>query len=71
MGTRKTSIELDEQLLEKTQRALGTTTIKETVEEAFLSVLRNQARKAEVEALRGMKGMDLADGSIMESAWRS
>jgi Arc/MetJ family transcription regulator len=71
MGTRKTSIEIDEQLLEDARRILGTSTIKDTVEEAFLRVLRQKAREEEVAALRAMKGMDLADPDVMASAWRS
>lgn len=71
MSTRKTSVEIDEQLLEEVRRILGTSTLKETVEEAFLEVLRERARRDEVEALGEMRGMDLDDPDVMASAWRS
>ncbi len=71
MPTRKTSIEIDEELLEDARRILGTTTLRETVEEAFLRVLQEQARREEVEALSTMQGMDLDDPEIMGSAWRA
>jgi Arc/MetJ family transcription regulator len=69
--TRKTSVEINEELLAAVQKALSTTTIKETIEEAFREVLRAEARREEVEALSDMRGMDLADPKIMAGAWRS
>lgn len=70
MPTRKTSVEIDTHLLEQVQDALRTTTIRDTVEEAFLEVLRVRARREEVEALASMEGTDLADPEIMAGAWR-
>lgn len=70
MSTRKTSVEIDEELLEEVRAALGTATPKETVEEAFLQVLRERARREEAEALRNMEGMDLDDPDVMRGAWR-
>lgn len=70
MTTRKTTIEIDEELLERTRRALGTTTLRETVEEAFLEVLRERARREEIQALGTMQGMDLDDPDVMRGAWR-
>lgn len=70
MSTRKTSVEIDEKLLEEVRAALGTATLKETVEEAFLQVLRERARREEAEALRNMEGMDLDDPDVMRGAWR-
>lgn len=71
MGARKTSVEINEDLLRAVQRALSTTTIKETIEEAFREVLRVEARREEIEALSTMRGMDLGDPEIMAGAWRS
>lgn len=71
MSTRKTSVEIDEELLEEVRRILGTSTLKETVEEAFLEVVRERARREEVEALAEMEGMDLDDPEVMGSAWRT
>ena len=71
MSTRKTSVEIDEELLEEVRRILGTSTLKETVNEAFLEVLRERARRREVEALAEMRGMELDDPEVMRSAWRT
>ncbi len=71
MSARKTSVEINVELLEAARRILETTTVKETVEEAFREVVRAQARRQEVEALSTHQGMDLADSEIMARAWRS
>ena len=71
MGVRKTSVEIDEELLEAARRILDTTTVKDTVEEAFREVARVEARRREVESLTRMDGLDLADPKIMAGAWRS
>ena len=71
MATRKTSIEIDQDLLDQVRGVLGTATLRETVEEAFLEVLRERARRQEVEALAGMRGMDLDDDRVMAGAWRT
>lgn len=64
-------VEIDEELLVDVQRVLGTTSLKDTIEEAFREVLRMDARREEVCALSQMKGMDLADPAVMSGAWRS
>ena len=71
MGTRKTSVEIDEELLEAAKRILDTSTVKDTVEEAFREVARVEARREEVKALIRMKDLDLADPEVMAGAWRS
>jgi len=71
MGRRKTSVEIDEELLEAAKRILETTTVKDTVEEAFREVARVEARRQEVETLTLMEELDLADPEIMAGAWRS
>lgn len=71
MASRKTSIEIEEELFEETRQILGTATLKQTVKEAFLRVLREQARREEVEALRTMRGMELDDPDVMAAAWRT
>jgi Arc/MetJ family transcription regulator len=71
MGVRKTSVEIDEELLEAARRILETTTVKDTVEEALREVARVEARRQEVETLTSMEGLDLADPDIMGGAWRS
>lgn len=71
MGLRKTSVEIDEELMAEAQRILSTETIKDTIHEAFLALVRQEARKADVQALSQLEGMDLADPEIMAGAWRS
>lgn len=71
MGTRKTSVEIDEDLLEAAKRILETTTVRDTVEEAFREVARLEARRQEVETLTRMSDLDLGDPDIMAGAWRS
>jgi len=71
MAYRKKSVDINDELLAEVQRALQTSTLRETVEEAFREVLRQQARREEVQALRKMDGLDLANAGIMAGAWRS
>ena len=71
MGTRKTSVEINEELLAAVRRILETATVKDTIEGAFREVVKAEARRLEVEALTGMKGLDLADPEVMAGAWRS
>ena len=71
MSTRKTSVEINEELLVAVQRALSTTTLKDTIEQAFQEVLKAEARRQEVEALATMEGMDLANEEVMAGAWRT
>ncbi len=71
MKTRKTSVEINEELLETVREILATRTIKATIDEAFREVIRAQARREEVLALSSMQGMDLDRPEVMEKAWRS
>jgi Arc/MetJ family transcription regulator len=71
MDSRKVNVEIDEDLLVAAQRALATTTIKDTIEAAFREVLQGKARRDEVEALSTMRGLDLTDDEIMARAWRT
>ena len=71
MSTRKTSVEINEELLAAVQRVLSTGTLKDTIEQAFQEVLKAEARREEVEALATMRGMDLVDQEVMAGAWRT
>jgi len=71
MGLRKTSVEINEELLTAVQKVLSTATIKDTIEEAFREILRAEARHEEIAALSTMRGMDLSDAEVMSGAWRS
>lgn len=70
MASRKTSVLIDEDLLTAVQDVLDTRTVKDTIEQAFLEILRVRARQEEVEALSTMRGMDLDDDQVMSKAWR-
>jgi Arc/MetJ family transcription regulator len=70
MAMRKTSVEINEELLESVRRILATSTVKETVERAFQEIVRREARREEIESLRTMRGMDLNDPEVMAGAWR-
>ena len=61
---------IDEDLLTAVQEVLDTRTVKDTIEQAFLEILRARARHEEVEALSIMSGMDLDDDQVMSKAWR-
>lgn len=61
MSVRKTSVEINQDLLIAVQRVLSTTTLKDTIEKAFREVLRAAARREEVEALTTRRDMDLSD----------
>jgi Arc/MetJ family transcription regulator len=70
MSARKVCVEINEELVSAVQRVLSTTTLKETIEEAFREVLRTEARRQEVETLASRSGMGLADRDVMSGAWR-
>jgi Arc/MetJ family transcription regulator len=70
MGVRKTSVAIDEELLAEAREILETDTIRDTVHQALLEVIRARARHEEIAALRNMEGMELDDDDVMSKAWR-
>ena len=68
---RKTSVDIDDHLIEQVRSVLGTSSIKETIDSALREVLRVDARRQEIRALAEMDGMDLANKDVMTKAWRS
>ena len=58
----KTSVDIDNELLEQARSLLGTSSIKETIHCALREIVRAEARRQEVEALVTMDRLDLADG---------
>ena len=68
---RKTSVDIDDHLIEQVRGVLGTSSIKETIDSALREVLRVDARRQEIRALAEMDGMDLANKDVMAKAWRS
>ncbi len=70
MSTRKTSLTIDEELLEEAREILRTDSLKETVNRALLEVVRASARREESKALAEMEGLELDDDEVMGGAWR-
>ena len=68
---RKTSVDIDDYLIEQVRGVLGTSSIKETIDSALREVLRVDARRQEIRALAEMDGMDLANRDVMAKAWHS
>ena len=69
---RKTSVDIDEALIEEARSLLGTSSIKETIDRALREGgARRRARRREIRALADMEGLDLADARVMAGAWRS
>ncbi len=56
--THRTSIELDEMLLNESRRILGTSGIRETVEAAFREIVRADRRNRLRDRIRTGNGMD-------------
>ena len=68
---RKTSVDIDNDLMEQARSVLGTSSIKATIDAALREVLRAEARRQEIRALSRMDGLDLANEDVMAKAWRS
>ena len=68
---RKTSVVIDDRLLEQVRSLLGTASIKETINRALREIVQIAARRQEISALEEMDGLDLADEAVMANAWRS
>lgn len=68
---KKTSVVIDDSLLEQVRDLLGTRSIRDTIDTALREIVRNEARRQEIAALSEMDGLDLANEEIMARAWRS
>jgi len=70
--SRRTTIELDEQLVEAARTVLGTRGLKETVDRALAEVVRTARRRALADRLRTGVGLDLDDDTIAAAhRWRT
>lgn len=67
---RKTTLEIDDAVLEDARRILGTRGIKDTVDAALQVVRAQEARRELAEQLRTLDGLELDDADVMRSAWR-
>lgn len=56
--TRRTTIEIDEDLLRRAQEALGTHGLKDTVDAAFTEAIRKHLRERLAERIRTGEGID-------------
>lgn len=68
----KRLVEIDDEVLSDAQQALGTSTIKETVNAALVGAVAATSRQAvDMEALRkfGEAAQDLRDPAVMAAAW--
>lgn len=68
---RKTSVAIDDSLIEQVRNVLGTSSIKETINVALREVLRGEARRQDIKAFSKMDGLDLSNKKVMAKAWRS
>jgi Arc/MetJ family transcription regulator len=66
---RKTTLTIDEDLVERARDILGTHGIKDTVDRALEEVIAADARRALVRRFETQDGLDLADEEIMRQAW--
>lgn len=55
---RRTTLEIDDGLLQQAREALGTKTIKETVEKSFREVVRRYLRERLAERIATGRGVD-------------
>ena len=67
----KTSVDIDDRLIEQARNLLGTNSINETIDRALREVVRNEARREEIRALAQMDGLDLSNEQVMAEAWCS
>ena len=67
---RKTSVEIDDRLIAEAKRALGTSSIKDTIHGALREIVQHEARREEIRALTTVDCLDLADERVMAKAWR-
>lgn len=66
---RRTSLEIDEQQLERAQRVLGTKGVKDTIDRALDEVLRADLRRRLAERVRTGEGIDRGE-EVLEASRR-
>lgn len=64
---RRTTLDIDEDMLAKAREILGTRGVKDTVDEALREVVRREAGTRIIEWLK--ENEDLQNPEIMERAW--
>jgi Arc/MetJ family transcription regulator len=66
---RKTTLLINDALMEEARTILGTRGIKDTVDRALEEVVSMYARRALIHRLQTQDGLDLADDVVTQSAW--
>lgn len=66
----KTTLVLDTRKLDKVRKALGTRSIRDTVDRALDEVLALEARRRLLQRLTRMAGLELSNAKVMAGAWR-
>jgi len=69
-GVTKRLVDIDDDLLEEVTRILGTTSMKETVNQALEEVVKLAHRREHILRLRTKEGLDLDEVAEMAKAWR-
>lgn len=67
---RKTTLLIDEDLVQRAQTALGTRGLKATVDRALQEAIAAAARRDAIEQLITMSGLELDNPEVMARAWR-
>jgi Arc/MetJ family transcription regulator len=66
----KRLVDIDDELLEEASAALGSSTMKETVNRSLESVVLAARRRRHADRLHSMAGLDLDKPRVMSGAWR-
>lgn len=66
----KRLVDIDDELLREAGTILGARTMRETVNRALEGVVAAERRRRLIDRLESGDGIDLADESIMNDAWR-
>jgi Arc/MetJ family transcription regulator len=67
---KRTTIVVNDALVERAQQILGTRGLKATVDRALMEVIELDARRRAIAQLQAMDGLDLDREEIMANAWR-
>lgn len=66
-GVRRTTLEIDDDMLSQAREILGTKGVKDTVDEALREIVRREAGRRLIEWYK--ENEDLHNPEIMERAW--
>ena len=67
---RKTTLVIDDALVEQAGKILGTHGLKATIDRALAEVVAIDARRRAIRQLQAMDGLDLDQPEVMNQAWR-